>query len=66
MGFIVATMAWTLGDFSGGHMNPAVSIAMAVLRKISVFRGKYHHQLNLSAAIRYNFITSAGVLFFCS
>lgn len=40
MGFVVATMAWTLGDFSGGHMNPAVSISMAIRRDITVLRGK--------------------------
>ena len=41
MGFIVATMAWTLGDFGGGHMNPAVSIAFALRRDITVLRGMY-------------------------
>jgi glycerol uptake facilitator-like aquaporin len=40
MGFIVATMAWSLGDFGGGHMNPAVSFSMCLAMKISVLRGE--------------------------
>ena len=39
MGFVVCGLAWTLGDFGGGHFNPAVSIAMAASMKITVFRG---------------------------
>ena len=39
MGFIVCTMAWTFGDFSGGHMNPAVTFSMALSAKITVVRG---------------------------
>ena len=46
MGFIVATMAWTLGDFGGGHMNPAVSIAFALRRDITVLRGMYWYVCN--------------------
>lgn len=38
VGFVVAAMAWSLGDFSGGHMNPAVSFGMAVLLKITFVR----------------------------
>ena len=40
MGFIVATMAWSLGDFGGGHMNPAVTFAMVLTIKISVIKGE--------------------------
>ncbi len=40
MGFIVATMAWSLGDFSGGHMNPAVTFAMVLGCKITPVRGE--------------------------
>ncbi|KAI0221798.1 Aquaporin-4, partial [Lamellibrachia satsuma] len=38
MGFVVCTMAWTFGDFSGGHMNPAVTFSMAISAKITVVR----------------------------
>ena len=41
MGFIVTTMAWTLGDFSGGHLNPAVTVTMAARLDITFLRGKY-------------------------
>ena len=40
MGFVVACMAWTLGDFGGAHMNPAVSVAMALKMDITILRGK--------------------------
>jgi len=40
MGFIVGTMAWTMGDFSGGHFNPAVTFSMVLLGKITIIRGK--------------------------
>ncbi|KAK2149524.1 hypothetical protein LSH36_448g02009 [Paralvinella palmiformis] len=39
MGFIVGTMAWTMGDFSGGHFNPAVTFSMVLLGKITIIRG---------------------------
>ena len=41
VGFIVATMAWALGDFGGGHINPAVSIAMVCSGKITIVRGMH-------------------------
>ena len=40
MGFIVGTMAWTFGDFSGGHLNPAVTFSMVLLAKITFVRGE--------------------------
>lgn len=40
MGMIVTTMAETVGHFSGGHFNPAVSFAMAISCKITFLRGK--------------------------
>ena len=40
MGFIVATMAWALGDFGGAHINPAVSIGMLFSCKITLVRGQ--------------------------
>lgn len=38
-GLIVATMVWCIGHVSGGHINPAVTVAMLITRKISVARG---------------------------
>ena len=39
MGFMVCATAWTFGDFGGCHMNPAVSVGMAVSVRITVLRG---------------------------
>lgn len=33
-GLSVATMVWVLGCISGGHINPAVTLAMFVMRKV--------------------------------
>ena len=38
-GLIVATMVWCIGHVSGGHINPAVTMAMLITRKLSVARG---------------------------
>ena len=37
-GLCVATSVWIIGHISGGHINPAVTIAMLVTRKISLIR----------------------------
>lgn len=37
-GLSVATMVWCIGNVSGGHINPAVTMAMLITRKISVAR----------------------------
>ena len=39
MGFIVICMIETFGHMGGAHMNPAVSISMAVAGEISVLKG---------------------------
>lgn len=41
VGFVVVAIGWALGDFGGGHINPAVSIAMMVCGKITPLRGKH-------------------------
>ena len=35
-GLIVATMVWCIGHVSGGHINPAITVAMLITRKVSV------------------------------
>ena len=42
MGFMVCATAWTFGDFGGCHMNPAVSVGMAVSMRITALRGKIY------------------------
>ena len=37
-GLIVGTMVRCIGHISGGHINPAVTVALLVTRKISVVR----------------------------
>ena len=37
-GLIVGTMVWCIRHISGGHINPAVTVALLVTRKISVVR----------------------------
>ena len=37
-GLIVATMVWSIGHISGGHINPAVTCGMLVARKITIAR----------------------------
>lgn len=38
-GFSIATLAMCSLHLSGGHINPAVSIAMMAIRKVTVLRG---------------------------
>jgi len=38
-GLCVATAVWIVGHISGGHINPAVTCAMLVTRRISLIRG---------------------------
>jgi len=37
-GFSVTAIVWMIADISGGHINPAVTVAFVVTRKISVLR----------------------------
>ena len=40
-GLSVATIVWVIGHVSGGHINPAVTAAMLVTRKISVAKAVF-------------------------
>jgi len=33
-GFVLAALAWSLGEISGGHFNPAVTLSMALSRRM--------------------------------
>jgi len=37
-GFSVATIVWVIAHVSGGHINPGVTFAFFVARKISILR----------------------------
>lgn len=41
-GMSIATAILMVGHISGGHVNPSVTIAMLVARKISVLRGIFY------------------------
>lgn len=56
-GLIVGTMVWCIGHVSGGHINPAVTAAMCVTRKISLARGLFYVIAQCAGAI-----LGAGVL----
>lgn len=38
-GLAVATVVWAIAHVSGGHINPGVTLAMLVTRRISLVRG---------------------------
>lgn len=38
-GFSIAVLVYCAASFSGGHINPAVTLAMTITKKISVLRG---------------------------
>ena len=40
-GLIVATVVWAIGHVSGGHVNPAVTMAMLVTRNVSLARALF-------------------------
>lgn len=37
-GFTIAALAFSIGDVSGGHINPAVTLAMAITKQIDISR----------------------------
>lgn len=40
MGFIVTTTVWSMAEFGGIHMNPALSVSMVLAGRITLLRGK--------------------------
>ncbi|KAH3778861.1 aquaporin AQPAn.G-like [Dreissena polymorpha] len=56
-GLCVATSVWIIGHISGGHINPAVTCAMLVTRRISILRA-----IMFVIAQCLGAITGAGIL----
>lgn len=50
-GLTVATIVWIIGHISGGHINPAVTCAMLITRKISIIRAMLFLVAQLVGAI---------------
>lgn len=58
-GLSIATMVQCFGHISGGHINPAVTAAMVVTRKLSLAKALFYVVAQCLGAI-----TGAGILFF--
>ena len=50
-GLTVATIVWIIGHISGGHINPAVTCAMLITRRISLIRALLFITAQLVGAI---------------
>ena len=57
-GLAVIVIMWTIGHVSGGHINPAVSFAMVVCRRISLAKAGVY-----AAAQCLGAVTGAGILY---
>uniref|UniRef100_A0A3B5QW08 Aquaporin 4 n=1 Tax=Xiphophorus maculatus TaxID=8083 RepID=A0A3B5QW08_XIPMA len=57
-GLSIATMVQCFGHISGGHINPAVTAAMVVSRKLSLAKGVFYVVAQCLGAI-----TGAGILY---
>ncbi|XP_038859372.1 aquaporin-4-like isoform X1 [Salvelinus namaycush] len=57
-GLAIATMVQCFGHISGGHINPAVTAAMVVTRKLSLAKGVFYLAAQCLGAI-----TGAGLLY---
>ena len=45
MGFVVASLVEAFGSFGGVNINPAVTVGLALIAKITILRGKYRNIL---------------------
>lgn len=57
-GLSIATMVQCFGHISGGHINPAVTVAMMVTRKLSLAKALFYMLAQCLGAI-----TGAGILY---
>lgn len=57
-GLSIATMVQCFGHISGGHINPAVTAAMVVTRKLSLAKGVFYVLAQCLGAV-----TGAGILY---
>lgn len=60
-GFSITVLAFSIGDVSGGHINPAVTLSMMVTRHISVMQGGVYMVAQFLGAISGGGLLSACV-----
>jgi MIP family channel proteins len=60
--FVLAMLIYTLGGTSGAHFNPAVTAALAALRKISISDAIIYWLLQLSGGVAGALVTKALLL----
>lgn len=58
-GFALLTMAYTIGHVSGCHINPAVTLAFVMTRKVSLVQAGYYWAAQLIGAIVGGFLIYA-------
>ncbi|ELU00157.1 hypothetical protein CAPTEDRAFT_26353, partial [Capitella teleta] len=51
MGFVVLSIGWCFGDFSGAHMNPAVTMTLLLRMKITFLRAFFYWIVQCGGAI---------------
>lgn len=56
-GLVVGTIIWCIFHISGGHVNPAVTLAALITRRVSVVRGLFYIVAQLIGAM-----VGAGIL----
>ena len=69
-GLTVASVVWCIGHASGGHINPAVSISLAICRRVSLPRAIFYVVAQLVGAIAgvallYGSFACCLFVFFC-